>query len=486
LMQQERANRRFNQVRQLANRFLFDFHDEIAKVAGTVKAREMIVSTALEYLNSLSADAVGDPGLQWELAVAYGKVASAQGSTTSPSLMKQRDAHVSWDKAFSLLRPLDDRKQITIPQRESFVKLLSQAAEMNRGERDFASALQLDREAMRRSEGLPPATRRFVMQGLASTLGRSGDLSGSVKLGEEMIPLLRTELQSSPSYRTEMRLANSLTNLGYFQSLLTRFSEAEANEKEALAIIRKNAQERADPKFSALLCNALYFLALTEGASDRPSLGRYKAAAALVEEALAQYDTRITADPRDNQARRDASLARTGLASILNEIAPKEALQHAEIGIGLIDAAAPSDFENRVQARIIAASTYLRLGRLRQAERLLNEAGRLLAKDADSDPEYLMALARLESARGNAAEAINRFERAISLNEARYMAAATPANAWSIARVLNLAAVAHPESENSRSARILAVWQDQNRRFPGLHYIEEQIADARERLRSQQ
>jgi hypothetical protein len=86
LVEQRRANRRFNQVRQLANRFLFDFHDEIANTPGTVKARGMIVSTALEYLTSLEGDAAGDADLQWELAVAYGKIGATQGSSTSPSL----------------------------------------------------------------------------------------------------------------------------------------------------------------------------------------------------------------------------------------------------------------------------------------------------------------------------------------------------------------------------------------------------------------
>src|SRR5207244_1952901 len=61
--QARNARRQFNQVRQLANRFLFDFHDEIAGIPGTVKAREMIVSTALEYLNRLAGEASGDPGL---------------------------------------------------------------------------------------------------------------------------------------------------------------------------------------------------------------------------------------------------------------------------------------------------------------------------------------------------------------------------------------------------------------------------------------
>ena len=44
------------QVRQLANRFLFEVDDAIANTPGTVKARELVVVTALEYLNRLSAE----------------------------------------------------------------------------------------------------------------------------------------------------------------------------------------------------------------------------------------------------------------------------------------------------------------------------------------------------------------------------------------------------------------------------------------------
>src|SRR5262249_31707532 len=48
------ARERFDQVRTLANRFLFDFEDEIASIPGTTKAQQMVVNTAFEYLDKLS------------------------------------------------------------------------------------------------------------------------------------------------------------------------------------------------------------------------------------------------------------------------------------------------------------------------------------------------------------------------------------------------------------------------------------------------
>jgi len=124
LAEQRRTQRRFNEVRQLANTFLFDFHDEIVNVPGTVKAREMIVSTALKYLNSLAADAAGDPGLQWEMAEAYSKVAKAQGSTIHPSLRRRGDAKISYEKALALARPVAQQKRLSKDQLATFVNML--------------------------------------------------------------------------------------------------------------------------------------------------------------------------------------------------------------------------------------------------------------------------------------------------------------------------------------------------------------------------
>src|SRR5262249_20934560 len=52
-MQARRAERRFADVRHLANVFLFEFEKSIHDVPGTPRARQLAVSTALEYLQKL-------------------------------------------------------------------------------------------------------------------------------------------------------------------------------------------------------------------------------------------------------------------------------------------------------------------------------------------------------------------------------------------------------------------------------------------------
>src|SRR4029079_10996487 len=61
----KRTEARFQELRKLANAVLYDFHKSIEGLPGSTPARELLVRTALEYLNRLSADASQDLSLQW-------------------------------------------------------------------------------------------------------------------------------------------------------------------------------------------------------------------------------------------------------------------------------------------------------------------------------------------------------------------------------------------------------------------------------------
>jgi hypothetical protein len=62
----------------MAHTFLFDFHDELDRVTGTTKAKELLVSTAREYLDSLARSAGNDRELLLELAESYERLAEVQ------------------------------------------------------------------------------------------------------------------------------------------------------------------------------------------------------------------------------------------------------------------------------------------------------------------------------------------------------------------------------------------------------------------------
>jgi len=65
-------------VRELANRFLFEFHDSIAALPGATKSRQMVVARAVEYLNRLAAETGDDRRLEGDLAAGYERIRDIQ------------------------------------------------------------------------------------------------------------------------------------------------------------------------------------------------------------------------------------------------------------------------------------------------------------------------------------------------------------------------------------------------------------------------
>jgi non-specific serine/threonine protein kinase/serine/threonine-protein kinase len=99
---QLRAEQRFNDVRRLANSLMFEVHDSIKDLAGATPARKLLVTKALEYLDSLSQEAAGDVSLQRELAAAYEKVGDVQGNPFSANLGDTAGALASYRKALAI------------------------------------------------------------------------------------------------------------------------------------------------------------------------------------------------------------------------------------------------------------------------------------------------------------------------------------------------------------------------------------------------
>ncbi len=138
--QARRAERRFQQVRSLADTFVFDVYDRIQFLPGATAARKAIISTALRYLESLRPDAADDPSLAIELAAAYQRIGDVQGHPQQASLHDTDGAFASYAASRSLLEPLDrngdPRAALPLAQSEFKLGLI----EMARGHAPAADA----------------------------------------------------------------------------------------------------------------------------------------------------------------------------------------------------------------------------------------------------------------------------------------------------------------------------------------------------------
>jgi serine/threonine protein kinase/tetratricopeptide (TPR) repeat protein len=105
-VQQARAERRFNDVRQLAHSLVFEIHDSVEAVPGTTTARKLITQRSLEYLDSLAHEAEGERSLQSELATAYVKVGDVQGQSYNANLGDTQGALASYRKALAIRQTL--------------------------------------------------------------------------------------------------------------------------------------------------------------------------------------------------------------------------------------------------------------------------------------------------------------------------------------------------------------------------------------------
>src|SRR5579872_1578437 len=187
--QESRAERRFNDVRKLANSLIFEVHDSIRNLPGATQARKLVVGRALEYLDSLSREASGDPSLQSELATAYDSVGDVLGSTDNPNLGDFKSAAASYAKALTIwealaaANPRDVNVQLGLGS-EYF--RITQVLE-NIG--DFAKA----RSTMQRAQPLVQRMMaeqndprlQFQLAGLyyytAGALEKTGDFSGALQ-----------------------------------------------------------------------------------------------------------------------------------------------------------------------------------------------------------------------------------------------------------------------------------------------------------------
>ncbi len=323
-----RAEKHFASVRKLANSFMFEVHREIEPLAGSLKARQILVGTALQYLDNLANEAGNDPALSAELAAAYRKIADIQGQTSAANLGKLSDALVNYEKSKALFVALGNLKANDIAiQREHLLLRYSLArAYVQNGDARWQENIDEVVKLAAHIVTLPNASshdRLRVPRMLAEQALLTSTMLGQTPAGETTINKavlkLETMLRESPGDREILsNLASTYQRAAHIfagnKSTPQSLTHAIEMRKKSIETYNKLASEY--PHNQELRKQvALNQMAL---AVHFAKVRRYAEANDAIESALAQQKTLYASDPQNMAMNAD----------ILHTLAPATAIAY--------------------------------------------------------------------------------------------------------------------------------------------------------------
>lgn len=189
-LQRQNAQQASAKVRSLANVVMFEFHDAVAKLPGSIEARKLLVEKAQAYLMALEPEVASDPSLGVELAASYRKLGDIQGRPNTANLGDFDGALASYDRGTAMLERLVGQPGLTIGPVELALErvttlahktsLLSYTAKRDAARKTAEQTLALlDEVAAQEPNNVKAMTLRAGVHGVLSwVLHEQGDIAG--------------------------------------------------------------------------------------------------------------------------------------------------------------------------------------------------------------------------------------------------------------------------------------------------------------------
>jgi len=410
--QQERtrAERRFNDVRRLANSFLFEFHDAIEHLPGSTRARELVVQRALEYLDSLSKESGHDASLERELAASYERVGDVQGLPHGSNLGDTAGALRSHRTALTMRQKIADA---------------------------HPSDPTIQREL------------KMTSDHLVSILAATGDKKGADEYQRKSLAIAEMLYARNPggiAERRSMAIAyhtagERAVDLGDWPASREAFTKESAIFDALLSSDPGGGRARRD---AALACKKLG--AVLEKMGDRTAaLAKYRRAATLDE-------ARTVANPNDREAQLDLSFDYASIGYTLSTTGDTAgSLENYEMALARRRQVADAD-PSDVYAADAVARAHLSIGHVLQNAGRLSEAVQQFQRALDIAAKRHTA----DAVSGAAAERLAQVLNALAGAYAAQAAAAT--NPIEITR--------HWQDTRASSRRALELWTERAAKGP--------------------
>ena len=488
------AERRFVQVRRLANK-LFDIDVEVRRTPGTTKARQLIISTSLEYLGSLAAEAHGDPELALELGTGYMNIARLQGVPILANLGQTDEAIKSSQTAEQLITSALAAQ----PGNRLAMLRLAQITHdrMNialRGS-DNAAALSFGRQSAKwlqkydSSGPVDPAqanTLSATYLNVCNAFSLVGQFDEAIRLCNRGIEVAA---MTGLPFRTGTALMSKANALRY----AGRLEEALQATREGLPLVEHSPNP--DGVRNRAVVGGLIREGGILGERDAISLGNTEEAVPLLNRAFSMADDLTRRDLNDADSRDRLFVAGMILSGILRDQDPRRSLEICDRTLRrLAELSNVSDATRRQEVRVFAESSYA----LRHQGRNSEAHSRLECAIEDlrqlklypvkqltqESNDTLSALAEYDAANGNVPRAVETYQ---NLEQLSLAGGAKPdsvlVDATDISRIYaRLAALhsrmGHADLAASYQSRRLELWRHWDGRLPHNTYVHHQLSAA--------
>ena len=349
------AERRFQQVRQMAGSLVFNHHDRISRLPGAIDARDALLADGVRYLDGLLAEGALDPGLAREVAETYQRIAALQGERFSPSQEKLSEAEINLSKALALLpRYINAPDVVPAALHMASDMWLARSSQRVRFARldEGIGALMQARNYAEKAQTLAPQDAQAISR-LASVEGRLGVLLGGT----------------------------------YGSATLGRLTDAQPHLQRAVDLLKPLV--KAHPGVAQWPHELAWAYNISSIAARLD--GRNADARRLAQSALTHRDLALSLDPSNAHFKYQAAVARMLVAVALSaEGEHDRGLALQSQGMRTFQDILASDLGNRSVLRYLEMSKMLRghmlvmAGRPREAQPLLKD---LIASFSASDPQ---------------------------------------------------------------------------------------------------
>ena len=337
-VQRARAEQRFGDVRQLANAFLFDFHDSIADLEGSTPARKLVVTKGLEYLDRLAQDAGDRVDLRREVAAAYMKVGDVQGRPFTPNLGDTAGALASYRKAVSLYESITGEAARDEALRRELALAYMRLSDVLTAAGDTAASLSfaqkslaIEREVSGDATDTPAARRALVASytRVGDMLAATGNVNGALEHRRTALALMEAVMAQAPDDVATIRqlgvayqkLGNTLgnpnaPNIGDHAGGLAALERSSEIFRNASAKYPSNAMFRRN-----------HAVAESNAADILFAMKRVDEALARERRSLAVYEGQAKADPTNAAAQNDLAIGYSKIAQLMEAVGkPAEGL----------------------------------------------------------------------------------------------------------------------------------------------------------------